>query len=105
MNFNIDSSSIHVFPLAKNRTEDRAARMFYEDIIAILVRQLIDTKGFIITPSRGNLQLDITNDAEYTEDSTKVKYVFKLKDVFAFNLNGYYFELNAGSVIYELVFD
>lgn len=45
----IESNKITAFPLAKNRDSDRKSNLFYEDNIANIVNQLIDTQGFIIT--------------------------------------------------------
>lgn len=47
--FYIQSSRITAFPLAKNRESDRKSNLFYEENIANIVNQLIDTQGFIIT--------------------------------------------------------
>lgn len=47
----IEYDKITAFPLAKNRTLDRKSNLFYEENIANIVNQLIDTQGFVITQS------------------------------------------------------
>lgn len=101
MSYNINSRNIHVFPLAKNRIDDRSARLFYEDNIANIVRQVIDTEGFIISPSDG--KLDLKAQSVDTTGNT-VKYLFKLKGDFEFNLHGYYFSISKDSIICEVEF-
>lgn len=42
------SDKISIFPLAKHRVNKNNDRLFYEHNVANLIRQLIDTEGFII---------------------------------------------------------
>lgn len=79
----IDSSNIKVFPFAKYRDDltDLGSRLFYENNISQLIKQLIDTEGFIISGSVDTLG-NITSSL-------------------CFNLYGYYFEVSAGNLVDE----
>ncbi len=107
MSYHIDKGSIHVFPLAKNRSEDRAARLFYEDNIANIVRQVTDTTGFIIAPVANDLKSKVTYVKSTTQPANAniVRYDFILNDSFSFNLYGYYFMLDSGTTIVQVDFD
>lgn len=96
----INKDAISVFPLAKNRPSDRSARLFYENNVANIIRQLVDTEGFIILPE---VETDLTqdlfvlnNDSSKTvldgaEDSLKI--TFSISAPLVFNLYGYYFNI------------
>lgn len=83
----LSSSSVKAFPLGRSRTVssgDITSRIFYEQTVSNIVRQIIDTEGFIITPFptintsgviSGNLEL---------------------------NLGGYYFIINAATNCFPL---
>lgn len=76
---NLLSQYVKIFPFAKYRsstTQDITSRLFYEQNVSNLIRQIIDTQGFII--SGGVTFQGITNS-----DAS-----------FCFNLYGYYFEIS-----------
>lgn len=77
----IDSSNIKVFPFAKYRNDltDLGSRLFYENNISRLIKQLIDTEGFIISGS--------------------VDTLGNITSPLCFNLYGYYFEINSGNLV------
>ena len=86
----ISSNNISVFPLSKNRPNDRSARLFYEHNIANLIRQLIDVEGFIIQPSSStDLSLSVSTDGD--------KIIIRTGTPITFNLYGYYFSIAANS--------
>lgn len=104
----INKDAISVFPLAKNRPSDRSARLFYENNVANIIRQLVDTEGFIILPEAGT---DATQDLfVLNNDSSKtildgseesLKITFSINAPLVFNLYGYYFNIwneSSGSV-------
>lgn len=98
MDTNITSSGIHVFPLAKNRPTDRRARLFYEDNVANIVRQVVDVNGFITSPSidsTGLLRCEVKNSENDIE--------LVLNKMLSFNLNGYYFEIASDTALYTIV--
>lgn len=96
----INTDAISVFPLAKNRPSDRSARLFYENNVANIIRQLVDTEGFIILPEAGT---DATQDLfVLNTDSSKtvldgaedlLKITFSIHAPLVFNLYGYYFNI------------
>ena len=106
MSYHINTSSIHVFPLAKNRQEDRSARLFYENNIANLTRQVVDNVGFIITPKSEDLSTGISYKMSTTQpvNGDYVGYDFILKSDFCFNLYGYYFMLEPETTIIQVNF-
>lgn len=76
---NLLSQYVKIFPFAKYRSSDSqdiTSRLFYEQNVSNLIRQIIDTQGFII--SGGVTFQGITNS-----DAS-----------FCFNLYGYYFEIS-----------
>lgn len=76
----VSSKSISVFPLSKNRPTDRSSRLFYENNVANIIRQLVDVDGFIIKADTNLLSInEKTNPLEIT-----------LSEII-FNLYGYYF--------------
>ncbi len=81
--FYLSSNSIKIFPLAKNRTVDAGARRLYESNIANIIRQLIDTNGFIIHQPN-NLQ-----HTEWHQSGITPVVTFDLEGL-EFNLYGYY---------------
>lgn len=104
----INKDAISIFPLAKNRPSDRSARLFYENNVANIIRQLVDTEGFIILPEAGT---DATQDLfVLNNDSSKtvldgaedlLKITFSINAPLVFNLYGYYFNIwneSTGSV-------
>lgn len=78
---NIESKSINIFPLAKPRTSNYS-RLFYEQHVTNMLRQLMDTDGFII-------QSCSINDNKCVGD-------------LIFNLYGYYFKINSGAYLGDL---
>ena len=83
----ISSINVNLFPYSKPRasTDQRTNRLFYEQNITNLVKQLTDTKSFLI------------NVPALNEDD----YSCTITDDLEFNLYGYYFKVNAGTVIYN----
>lgn len=79
---NIQSQYIKIFPLAKPRKNNIASRLFYEQNVTNLLRQLMDTEGFIIQPC------EIDNNT--------------CKGDLIFNLYGYYFEIKSGTNLGDL---
>lgn len=77
---NIKSTDISIFPLAKPR-QNNISRLFYEQNVTNLLRQLMDTDGFIIQPC----ELDGN----------------KCKGELIFNLYGYYFKINDGATLVD----
>ena len=82
----IDSSNIGVFPLSKNRTADAPinSRLFYENNASNIIRQLINTQGFVISDT---VNFD---GSSFISD-------------FEFNLYGYYFNIQSGSRIIDFI--
>ena len=78
----LDSGKVLAFPLGKPRTSgirDISSRIFYEQNVSNLIRQLIDFEGFIISGDQTlNSNGQITNPL-------------------LFNLGGYYFEISPGT--------
>lgn len=69
----LDSDKIKVFPFAKTRADDDiSSRLFYEENISRLVRQVVDTEGFVV--SGGITSTGITS-----------------QEGLAINIHGYYF--------------
>ena len=83
----LPSTNVRAFPLGKSRvasSEDITSRIFYEQTVSNIIRQLIDTQGFIISaPSNINLDGTIEGDLE-------------------FNLGGYYFKVLNGTSCFPL---
>ncbi len=74
----LPSEQVKAFPLAaprSNSSNDITSRLFYEQNVTNLIRQLVDVEGFIIS---GNV-----------DPSTGF-----VKDKLCFNIYGYYFELS-----------
>ena len=82
MSYHISTNNIHVFPLARNRKNDRSARLFYENNIANIVRQVVDRTGFIITPKSEELKVDYAMSAEQPSEQNLVRYSFSVKQDF-----------------------
>ena len=74
----ISSDKIHVFPIAKSRSNQRAANLMYEDNISNIIRQLTDYPGFIITRN---------------PDVTFNNGILTFNKDFEFNLWGHYFRI------------
>ena len=84
----IATDNISIFPLSKERPAKRENNIFYESNIANIIRQLIDTEGFIITPPTDATDLiSLESDAPVLNKSLM------------FNLYGYYIELSKGAVL------
>lgn len=81
----LSSTAVKAFPLGKPRAQDSGditSRIFYEQTVSNIIRQLIDTKGFLINcPS--------------TIPTTGV-----LSSRLEFNLGGYWFEVDSGTNIF-----
>ena len=77
----IRSEHISIFPLAKPRTNN-TSRLFYEQNVTNLLRQLMDTDGFIIQ------SCTISNNV--------------CDDDLIFNIYGYYFKIKSGTDLGDL---
>lgn len=90
----LKSDHIHIFPLAKERNgqHGRESRMFYEDNIANIVRQVTDCPSFVITrdPQFSFEQLDPQNPTLYS---------MVAKKDFQFTLFGYFIKVVADGVL------
>lgn len=77
---NLSSTAVKVFPFARYRESriDLSSRLFYEYNVARLIKQLIDTEGFIISG-----KIDETTCS--------------VSETVALNIGGYYFELQQGA--------
>ena len=90
----ISSGRISIFPLAKARDTDRNARMFYEDNVANIIRQVIDTVGFICSPN------DATDFLSGTLNDDGSKVIVKNNQELVFNLYGYYILIKPGTELF-----
>ena len=86
----IASNNISIFPLSKNRPNDRSSRLFYENNIANLLRQTVDVEGFMIS-----LPEDFTLNVSNVEDGGKNKITLSTLNNIIFNLYGYYFNIGS----------
>ena len=81
------SSRIKAFPLGRPRSqgsEDITSRIFYEQTVSNLIKQLINTKGFIIKcPKTITTSGNLSSELE-------------------FNLGGYWFNISSGTNIFPL---
>lgn len=80
----IKSESIKIFPLAKPRSKDSSSRLFYEDNIANIIRQVTSGNGFIINAP--------------TTLSTYNGY-YRVNQDLEFNIYGYYVKITKSSNI------
>ena len=79
----LQSDRVKAFPLAaprSNSSNDITSRIFYEQNVSNLIRQLVDVDGFVISG-----EVDSENG--------------NVKDKLCFNIYGYYFELSNGAEI------
>ena len=78
----LDSSKVKVFPFARFREpeNDIASRLFYEENISRLIRQVVDTECFIVSGG-------INNDGSTSDEGL------------AINIHGYYFYIKQGTSI------
>ena len=91
----IQSDKINVFPLAKNRTTDKDARLLYEHNVANIIKQLIDTDGFVISDS-----VSVSTGTETkNEYSGYSEYPVNLTNPLEFNIGGYFFRIESGTTI------
>ena len=93
----VHSDNIHIFPVAKIRTEQRS-RILYEDNVSNIIRQLIDTNGFVLPDNP-------TIFAEYVDTTSGDTCVGVFKEMddqgnintepfrIKFNIYGYYVEI------------
>lgn len=77
----IESNNIDIFPLAKNRPNNRSNNLFYERNISNIVNQIIDVPGFVITHDTSNIQVN-GNTVQLTQGT------------FEFSLGGRYFYIS-----------
>lgn len=77
----ISSNNIDIFPLAKNRPNNRSNNLFYEKNISNIVNQIIDVPGFVITHDTSNIQVS-GNTVQLAQDT------------FEFSLGGRYFHVS-----------
>ena len=92
---NLPSSSIGIFPFAKNRPDDRNARIFYENNVANIIRQLCDGEGFIVSPPQ-------TQSVEgwFSIKNVDGKYYLSFDEpeaVLQLNIGGYFVEVKSDS--------
>lgn len=80
----IKSNNIDIFPLAKNRPNNRSNNLFYERNISNIVNQILDVPGFVITHDTSNIQVS---------DKT----VQLTAGTFEFSLGGRYFYISVPS--------
>lgn len=86
----LNSGDISVFPLAKNRVVNgRQQRLLYEDNITNLIRQLVDSKAFVISQASDCVSIV----AASAEDTLATHYI--QIGALAFNVRGYYFQSTA----------
>lgn len=80
----VDSSKIKVFPFSRYRsTEDTSSRLFYEQNVSNIIRQLINTDGFVISGGvTGSNACSVSNSGPL-----------------CLNVYGYYFEIDANTVL------
>lgn len=77
----IESNNIDIFPLAKNRPNNRSNNLFYERNISNIVNQITNVPGFVITSDATNIQVDGAT--------------VQLKEgTFEFSLGGRYFHIS-----------
>lgn len=79
----INSNNIDIFPLSKPRV-NKSSRLFYEENVTNLIRQIVDIDSFII------------EGPEKLSDSGKLD-----KDLI-FNLFGYYFKIISGTDLSDI---
>lgn len=84
----IPSRNVSVFPLAKDRQDDRSANLFYEDNIANIIRQLVDVKGFLITDESESDLFTVENGKLYLQAGKSL----------AFNIGGRFFQITTTEV-------
>lgn len=80
----VKSDAVKAFPLAKPRlgtSKDITSRIFYEQNVSNMIRQIIDVDGFIISGS--------------------VTTAGVVQDSLCFDIYGYYFELSNGTKLVE----
>lgn len=87
----IQSDKITAFPLAKNREVDRKSNLFYEENIANIVNQLIDTQGFVITQTVDFMSVE-NGQLKMNSDS-----------VFQFSLGGRLFTITSDDTNYPIM--
>lgn len=92
---NIKTNDISIFPLAKNRPNDRSARLFYENNVANLIRQVVDVEGFLISKDA----VELSALAQPGSGSFQELYISTVKPL-VFNLYGYYFSIAPNANIY-----
>ena len=94
----VHSDNIHIFPVAKIRTEQRS-RILYEDNVSNIIRQLIDTNGFVLpdNPTLFAGYVDSTSGGtcvgvhtqRVDDQGNTITDPFRIK----FNIYGYYVEI------------
>lgn len=83
----LSSTYVKAFPLGRPRattSNDITSRIFYEQTVSNIIRQLIDVEGFIITGST------ITNESG------------KLSSNLEINIGGYYFNIDSAANVFQL---
>ena len=88
----IATENISIFPLSKERPKKRENNIFYESNVANILRQLIDTEGFIITPPSDATELLRVENGS-----------LKLQKSLMFNIYGYYVEISSGASLADNV--
>lgn len=74
MPYYIESNNIDIFPCSINRTTDRKSKLFYEENISNLVRQVTDYHSFIISGG-----VDINGNVTATLCLTLFGYYIEIK--------------------------
>ena len=91
----IQSQQIKIFPLAKARESQRSSRIFYEETTSSLIRNFIDSFGFIIKNKDGEIPTIEKNDNGN----------WQLKNDLMFNIYGYYVTIKNGTTLNDVVKD
>lgn len=83
----INSDRIKLFPISKPRSNDPTSRLFYEDNIANMLRQIVGENGFVINAPK---QLTLRNG-----------YYVNAQEDLEFNIYGYYVNIKADTNLIE----
>lgn len=89
----IQSQQIKIFPLAKARESQRSSRIFYEETTSSLIRNFIDSFGFIVKNKDGKIPaIEKNNNGNW-----------QLKNDLMFNIYGYYVTIKSGTILNNVV--
>lgn len=102
MGYYINSENVKVFPAVRRGVNDRSSQMMYEGNIANLTRQIQpNMNGFKIGPHLGIVKSGYIN-ARLNEDTGKREIYISGSQPLEFNINGRYFKLESGTVLFEI---